>query len=619
MHECTSDPESGQIVRYFSLTMTNVEPRPTENRFMDRFIPDVIRDAGGDALRRARYATTGIVALTLGCIAASLCHLSNGYITGVLTFSVAAVVVAGSLLILQRTGSLRFVASLIGVSILAAITSIAWNGGGLGMPALYGLGLLPLLVTLIAGTRMGLIWTVISLLVGIVFVVLYVTDSEPARPFSDEEMKRLHSTGVLIIIGISAIMGVIYEKNKQNALDEMAQARVQAETANRLKSEFLAHMSHEIRTPMNGVLGMARLLRDVEDPAEKRTYIEALVSSGDAMMHLLDSILDLSKVEAGKLELEKEPFSPTRLIADVVTLMAPSAVKKGLALLWQGSGLPESVTGDPTRIRQVLFNLVNNAIKFTDTGSVHLVATTEQRAQSNSAVDDTIMLCVEVRDTGAGMTPDEVARVFEPFTQANSSTTRQFGGSGLGLTIAQSLCEHMGGSLDVDSTAGRGTTFRAHFQLTRCRDSLKSSSAGAGTSESVTTPTIFDDIRVLVVDDVAINRLLLDKLLTRLGVSFELVEDGATAIERVKERSFDCIFMDCLMPGMDGMQATAAIRALGREDVRSVPIIATTANAMPEQRADILASGMNDMLIKPIKPETLRAALERWCRRRPDV
>jgi PAS domain S-box-containing protein len=407
-----------------------------------------------------------------------------------------------------------------------------------------------------------------------------------ARPQRDEAGHITGAQGILHDISLEV-----------STRDALRVARETAEQADAAKSAFLANMSHEIRTPMTGILGTADLILDSDLTPEQRRSVELIVASGETLLTIINDILDLSKIEAGQLELEDIPLDLHEILRDTVSLMNTGARNKGITLsLEVSSDVPRTVRGDPTRLKQVLNNLVSNAIKFTRDGGVTVKATTLSNDGGVAAVR------FAVRDTGIGIAPEAAARIFEPFRQADVSTTRNYGGTGLGLSISRRLVEMMGGTLAVDSIPGQGSEF--HFTL--------GLSVVQGTGEfaavKAPAPAKRNDLRILIAEDNPVNQEVAGTMLRRRGHKVDIVSNGREAVEALARQRYDVVLMDLQMPILDGIGATAEIRAA--EKGKRVPIIALTANAAGGEREKVIAAGMDDYLAKPFRAGDLIEAVE---------
>jgi signal transduction histidine kinase/CheY-like chemotaxis protein len=456
-------------------------------------------------------------------------------------------------------------------------------------------------------------------------------NSEVARLLENQSKTMLRqsdmviglSSALLVLLLMSAVALLLrqrsqgYEHAAMQALtDDLREKSALADASNKAKSEFLANMSHEIRTPMNGIIGFTDLALDTSLEPTQRSYIETVRRSAQSLLVIINEILDFSKIESGKMELECIPVDWQALVHHALQGLAVEASQKGVAVSCKlADQMPLDCLGDPGRISQVLSNLCHNAVKFTDSGFVAV------KVQARHVDANSCEVRVAVRDTGIGIAPEKHAAVFNAFSQGDASTTRQFGGTGLGLTISKRLVEGMGGRMWLESAPGQGSTFYFSLPLQRSTHNLLPPPVGAG-------PQAFEQVRqapqrtvqpsclqVLLVEDNPINQLLAKAILTNLGHQVETAGDGREALDLFATRQWDMVLMDIHMPVMSGLDATRHIRQQEAPG-RHTPIIATTAGAMEADRAACMAAGMDDYLAKPYKPQLLQALLERMAQQR---
>ncbi len=480
------------------------------------------------------------------------------------------------------------------------LSNVAWVYSGF-----VGLALVPLMVRLFY--LGGEVYYALSAMTGLFMVVMilavyrmYVASSDALRlEYTNEELiQNLTLAGVeLENMNKELTDEIAYVKRMEK---ELKQARDKAEEMSQAKGEFLANMSHEIRTPMNGVIGTLQLLADTDLGATQQEYVDTAHKSAHSLLGILNDILDLSKIEAGKLSIELIPLDLREIVGQLITLHTMTAEEKCIEFRAEiDDRLPKLLVGDPTRIRQILANLVSNALKFTEKG--HVIVSIKAGTVGNKQAD----IRFEVEDTGVGIEEDVKDKLFNEFTQADGSTTRKYGGTGLGLAIVKQLVEMMHGEFGVDSAPGKGSTF--WFRL-----SLDIAAEQAEDHPEKPEQELKEKLsgHVLLVEDNPINQMVARKMLEKIGIESTLAADGQEALNWLADEQFDAVLMDCQMPVMDGFEAARRIRE--QEAFKQLPVIAMTANVMEGDREKCISAGMNDYIGKPVVEADLKKTLARW-------
>jgi signal transduction histidine kinase/ActR/RegA family two-component response regulator len=388
---------------------------------------------------------------------------------------------------------------------------------------------------------------------------------------------------------------------------ELTAAKEAAETANIAKSAFLANMSHEIRTPLNAITGMAHLIQRGGVSDKQREQLDKLTGAGQHLLHIINAILDLSKIEAGRFELEDADVDVAALMANVASMVRPQAASKSLRVQVESPPDCPMLRGDPTRLQQALLNYAGNAVKFTESGQVTLRAIIEDQA------GDGVLMRFEVEDTGIGIAIESANKLFNAFEQADSTTTRKYGGTGLGLVITKKISRIMGGDAGVSSTPGHGSTFWFTALLAKAGHATPPTKPTSDADAETLLASQYRGRRVLLVDDEPVNREVAMTLLNEVGLAVDVATDGIEAMASVERNRYDLILMDVQMPSMSGLEATRGIRHLANG--AHTPILAMTANAFAQDKEDCLAAGMDDFLGKPINPNLLFGAVLKWLRK----
>jgi len=569
-----------------------------------------VRD--GNMLEAARERMLNVMAITvagLGGFAGAL-NLAANIHTYPLQGLAGVIIPASALtipLIARNPRLVKPAGAALCVALYLLVTGMIGTIGGMYHPAaIYFVGL-PVPAAFLIGYRSGL---AVAVLCCATMLGLYFFGGGINNPFAGHITPYFVGWNTIVLVVLTLGIGVVasvFQHQLEGAGHALDRARRRAHAASRAKSDFLAGISHEIRTPMNAILGMAQALENADIPPAQKAQAETLGRSGQLLLRLVNDVLDLSKIEAGKMEIEATRFSLADAAGTVGALYGPAARDKGLSM---DIGLSEAahapMIGDPVRISQILNNLVSNAIKFTAQGGVSV----DIDCHEDPAAQD-LEVVIRVSDTGIGIQPDQAARLFQPFTQADAATARTYGGTGLGLTIVRRLCDLMNGDITLHSVPGRGATFTARLHVQAAGTAAAMLPCGC-TSPACDTEARARGLRILAADDNRTNRLVLQALLGAAAGELTIVEDGQQALDALAVNTFDLVLLDSQMPVLGGVETARRIRARERADGQPpIPVYAVTANVLPRHVAEYTEAGMTGVIAKPVSREALFEVLAR--------
>jgi signal transduction histidine kinase/CheY-like chemotaxis protein len=583
-----------------------------------------VTPAGADAATRAQVELL-IAFVVASFVVSGFFSIFMGQIVGAKASGVAMTLCTSLLLfvpwVVRRTGSVTLGANIVCADAFCVLCAISFTLGGLYSPGHPYFVVVVVMSIFLLPRWTAAAWMAVSVAWPSMLFVMELNGVTFASEVTGMEAALFHVVALAGLFGYVAALSILFVERQRRAQRELGNAQQAAEDANAAKSAFLANMSHELRTPMTAIVGFAEALKegydggDAGNPAEQREHADTIIRNGHYLVGLINDILDLSKVEAGKLVVEQVTCEPAQILAEVESLVRVRARAKGVRLTFEyETALPETVQSDPTRLRQILINLLGNAIKFTEVGDVRLISRVATKP------DDTPLLEFDVVDTGLGMTPEQTHDLFEPFSQADATTTRKYGGSGLGLAISRRLANALGGDVTlVETSPGVGSRFRASVAtgpldgVHMLEQPSKSRSIKAPASVVRSPEPSALQCRILLAEDGPDNQRLIAHVLRKAGAEVTVVGNGRLAVDAALDTheasvAFDCILMDMQMPVMDGYEATRVLRRHGY----TKPIIALTAHAMTSDRQKCLDAGCDEYTTKPINRAALIALLQHF-------
>jgi two-component system sensor histidine kinase/response regulator len=554
----------------------------------------------------------GLITSAFALLYVAISHMI-GFRVGVTLMLTCFALLAAILALFRVTGRFRLCANLyLANCFIVAILGCSFYTGGLHSMVLPWFSLVPLTSVLLLGFGADtIVWTALACVAVLAYGLAGMGGYRFPMLYEASHTEFFNTACIVGLVLILSLTAFTFGRNRSRAMETILEQKIaledaleNAEAATRAKSAFLATMSHEIRTPLNAILGLTHLLRKSELAPKQDDRLDKIRKAGEHLLELINHILDLSKIETGKLELERIDFPISAILDQVNSIIADSAKDQGLTVVVDYDDVPVWLKGDPTRLRQALLNYAGNAVKFTGQGTISL------RVRLLEDVGEDVLVRFEVQDTGIGIAADKLPGLFQAFQQADSSTTRLYGGTGLGLAITHRLAALMGGTTGVESEPGVGSTFWFTARLGRGQPMGQSLTTSAFKDNEAKLRRTSAGVRVLIAEDDPLNQEIAVAMLANTGLEVDLAGDGQQAVAKATSTAYDLILMDLRMPVMDGLAATSAIRA--HPGCATVPILAMTANAFSDDKERCREAGMNDFIGKPVNPESLLAMLMKW-------